>query len=438
MLAGVEAAGAGRNRLGETSEEARRPAPVAGLPQTGARLSQALFLYVLVITLIVTLAPFRFEAADTSRVMLSFVEWFELFANVLLFLPLGFLLPLTGRPALISPWQVLVAGLALSAAIELVQLFEPARYTSPVDVAANGLGAALGASCQRWISARLRVNARLVGRLSLEQPLMGLLYLLLPLLWVGSLAVGDQPLRLLGIGALGLLGARLLAALQRYHFGPAGVLGVRGVGLLAGGCMLLGAFPVAPAHPWVVAGLAVGVAGAAMHEASGRPGLRAERRFEPIALRRLAPCLVAYLAALAFVPLLYGSAEWHSGFGIPALRTPSRLEMVRLLESSAALTFLGYLLAEARGRRELPAAASLPALLTFCGGTAAVIEISSGFQSAYGASAAQTMLLTAAGLLGGWIYHAQRTHIQALLADPGAAPGGWLPGPRARDGAPPA
>src|SRR5690606_16100469 len=322
-------------------------------PRTGARLSQAIFLYVLVVTLIVTLAPFRFGGMDTSRIMLSFDEWFELIANVLLFLPLGFLLPLIGRRGLSTPLQAMVAGLALSTTIELLQLFEPARYTSPIDVLANGLGAATGAAFQRWVAARLRVNALLVGRLSLELPLAGLLYLLLPLLWVSSLAVDDQPLRLLGVGALGLLGARLLGTMQRYHFGPAGALGTRGVGLLAGGYVLLGAFPAAPAHLPFVAALAGVAACAAIRDAVHGPQPLVERRFEAVALQRAAPLLAGYLMLLVCVPLLYGTSEWNAGFGIPAVLLPSRIELMRLLETSVALTCAGYALAEAHGRLEL-------------------------------------------------------------------------------------
>lgn len=65
-------------------------------------------------------------------------------SNVLLFVPLGALMVwIMGRRCW---WVGVAAGLLLSCLIELAQfLFLPARYPALADVAANTLGAALGA-----------------------------------------------------------------------------------------------------------------------------------------------------------------------------------------------------------------------------------------------------------------------------------------------------
>lgn len=65
-------------------------------------------------------------------------------SNVLLFVPLGALMVwLMGRRYW---WVGPAAGVLLSSLIELAQfLFLPARYPAPADVAANTLGAAVGA-----------------------------------------------------------------------------------------------------------------------------------------------------------------------------------------------------------------------------------------------------------------------------------------------------
>ncbi len=67
--------------------------------------------------------------------------------NVLLFIPFGFglsgVLARRGRRSGVWP-RVLLAGLALSAALETTQMFIPERVPSPADVLANGIGALLG------------------------------------------------------------------------------------------------------------------------------------------------------------------------------------------------------------------------------------------------------------------------------------------------------
>jgi glycopeptide antibiotics resistance protein len=65
-------------------------------------------------------------------------------ANLALFLPLGFLLPLLA-PRLDRFWRTVGIGFALSAAIELSQVaFPGVRRADVNDVALNTLGAALG------------------------------------------------------------------------------------------------------------------------------------------------------------------------------------------------------------------------------------------------------------------------------------------------------
>lgn len=384
---------------------------------TRARLSRVLLLYYVGVVLVITLAPFRFEVP--RQVTVFYVGGgFDMVANVLLFVPLGFLYPLT-RPHRGLPLVARAAllGLLLSAAIEAAQLFERGRYASLVDLGTNAAGALAGALLQWAVARRIRLNARVVGRLALELPLMGLVYLLVPLLWLGSLAAREQALRLAPLLLLGLFGARVLAALQRNRFGPAGVLGVRGVAVAAGGWMALGVFPALAFHPAAAALLVATVAAVAAHEAR-RPGEEAaDRRFEARTLRRAAPAFAAYLLAMVLAPLAAGASGWTGWLGFAGRAASlSTSEQLHLLESVAALTVLGYLLAEARSRRELPYRALAPRLAAECGLAAAAIEGVRGFQPAWGASLAQLLLLVGAGLLGGWIFHLQREHVRAVVA----------------------
>jgi glycopeptide antibiotics resistance protein len=75
--------------------------------------------------------------------------WIEFAANILMFVPLGLLLTLLFA----HPWYGVVLALALSAAVELVQIVIPSRQASLRDVLANVIGAAIGAALA-WLIVR--------------------------------------------------------------------------------------------------------------------------------------------------------------------------------------------------------------------------------------------------------------------------------------------
>jgi len=92
------------------------------------------------------------------------------------------------------------------------------------------------------------------------------------------------------------------------------------------------------------------------------------------------------------------------------------------LEPVASLTVLGYLLAEARGRRELSFKAIAARVAAECACVALAIEGSRGFQRGVGASGVQLVLMVAVGLLGAGIYHSQREHVRWIVAHRSATP----------------
>jgi glycopeptide antibiotics resistance protein len=89
----------------------------------------------------------------------------------------GFLYRLTTKQA-----GAFLLGAGISFSIETIQLFIPARTPSIIDILANALGTWLGAILYALISARIVITQGMLGRLRLETPLMGLVYLLIPLL----------------------------------------------------------------------------------------------------------------------------------------------------------------------------------------------------------------------------------------------------------------
>ena len=104
------------------------------------------------------LVPFQGIPHEVERRPLETLA--ELFGNVLLFAPLGFLLPLP-VPAIRRWWQVLAVGAGVSLCIELYQLAWPGvRKASVNDVLMNALGTLLGFAALRLTGYRCGGSSR--------------------------------------------------------------------------------------------------------------------------------------------------------------------------------------------------------------------------------------------------------------------------------------
>ena len=374
------------------------------------------------VTLIITLLPFQFDWPSRWRIMFTGGA-VDIVANVLLFLPLGFLFQLARREGFRhSTLTVLWVGALLSMAIESAQLFEMERYTSVLDVATNAVGAWLGAIAFERVAPKAKVDGALIGRLSLELPLMGLVYLLVPLLWLNSLASGSEIERGILALLLGVFGASLLGGMQRYHFGPARALGVRATAVGAAIWFMAGTFPSLPMRPAIVIGGSVVVAALALIQGTREfIPTSANRRFEVPLLMSAAPAYAAYMVLLTLAPLLGGTASWQIGAGFPGVASEwTKVEILRFLEQVASFTLLGYMVAEFRGRIVPSYRRALPRLLSW-GSTAALLgEGVRGFHAGHGASVARGVVLLTAALYGGWLYYLQRAHVVRLIAEPSA------------------
>lgn len=163
---------------------------------TGWCLKIALFGVLLV--LFTTLYPFNFSLGEgrlVHQVVQSFssrTSKFDLLANVVLFLPLGFgaagLLSKTRLTSIAQLVATLLMSVGLSVGVELLQVFLPARAATYTDIITNGLGGLLGGFCFQWQGVQLlniasaitqRVK-RLLYKLSIQQLTAAfLVYLLL-------------------------------------------------------------------------------------------------------------------------------------------------------------------------------------------------------------------------------------------------------------------
>jgi glycopeptide antibiotics resistance protein len=114
-----------------------------GSPPGWVRVAALVFIAALVVVTLLPIAWFG-GLEDSPGGKLA-----DLFGNVLLFAPLGFLLPLL-VPAIRRWWQVLAVGAGISLLIELYQLTWPlVRNASVDDLLMNALGALLGFAALR-------------------------------------------------------------------------------------------------------------------------------------------------------------------------------------------------------------------------------------------------------------------------------------------------
>ena len=384
---------------------------------TGARLALALLAYVSLMTAVVTLLPFDFAVPTSPRVMV-FGGLVDVVANIGLFVPLGFLYAVARQDDGVSPTRILVVALAASAAIESAQLFEATRYASVSDVLENGAGAYLGAIGQRRLSRRIAMDARTVGRLSLELPLMGLVYLLIPLLWLDGLAGVDSATPLWPLLALGLFGASLLAAAQRHHFGPNHLLSRELMAGAACAWFLLGAFPgLAPRASILLFVMIASVGAFVWARSVDRSGAKSiNRRFESKALTEAAPFYAAYLVLLVAPVAGFSGSSWRGALGFGAMQSGwGAGTALHLIETTAAFTLLGYMLAEFRGRREVRFRQSVAHVAMWSAAPALVAQVLEGFRANGGASGAAWVMLVGSAVYGAWLYHLQRAHVRRLL-----------------------
>jgi VanZ like family len=382
---------------------------VLGSNQTGQRLAAAVLGYIVLLIFLLTWNPFYLAQPDFLNLSLHSGPR-DAIRNVVLFLPVGFLYRLTRGS---QPGAILL-GLAISAVAEMGQLFMPARTPSFADLATNTLGTWLGAILHDLIATRIAMSPRLLGSLALEVPLMGLLYLFVPLLWVNRL-ITDDISRWLLTGLIGMCGAVVLSDTFQQWWGPPGFRSLGRVAVAATIWFFVGMGPSLISQPGIgfisLGGIAILTAALA---AIPRPVT--DHRFERATLIRLLPIFIIYLFFLAIWPPSQPIRPWHGIIGLTDHLVPDGVTInFRLLEHLAAFTVLGYISAEWRGRAELSWRQDLPRLLLVAAVSAFILEVLVGFQSGPGASLLRGIIAICGAFFGGAIYHLQRDHVRFLL-----------------------
>jgi VanZ family protein len=377
-------------------------------------LEWSLLAYSSIVTFLITLAPFRFRWPASIQVIYV-GPVFDIVANILLFVPLGFLYTLTRRQrADADSARVFWLAFALSSVIETSQIFQPGRYPSPADVLANSVGAWIGARlCER---ASQLLQQQWIGRLGLDLPLMNIVYLLVPLIWLDGVAAGNDSLRSYLTWILGLTGVVVIGGVYRFGLKQPSVVTPAILALVVAGWFLAASLPTflnLGARPLLGCAL-VALASLAMVRLPVF-GHATERRFELLVLKRVWAVYAVYLLLLLVWPVPQQLTGWRGGLGFVELADdPPIIAVLQLLEHFSAFTLLGYMVAESHGRREIAQSWSIAWTCVWCGIAALGLEVLRGFHPKHMASGAQGALLLIGSVYGAWIYWRQLSRIRLL------------------------
>ena len=398
-------------------------AETTGLRQTSSRLAAALLGYFAMVTFVITMAPFEFVRRPLE------LSWYmmpsDMVANVALFVPIGFLTRSLGNPVSRNAsaflrcgrpaWHDVLLAALFSGLIETSQIFVLGRIVSPIDVGTNTCGALLGVILRERIERSAVWHPQVVGRIGLDIPLVGLLYLLVPQLWLSGVGLVDDARRSATIVLLAAAGSIVLVALHRHRWHAGVRLAAHSVPVLGLLWFTIGALPAVAGAPQILGPLALAVVLIAAWLL--RPAAAVERRFEADTLGRFIPVFMLYLVVAALWPPLRALAPWHGAIALPEhLTAAAKGDMFMLLEQIGGFTLLGYAAAESRGRRELTLREDLPAVTCWALAFAAGLEVMQGVLVGPGASLARALLATSAAVYGTAVYHLARTHVRVLRA----------------------
>ena len=371
-------------------------------------LSYALLFYIVIVVFLITLIPFEFRIPDKIQFYWA-TDAEDFFANIILFLPVGFIFKLSRRTNqdrfCIS---ALIFGTLLSVAIEFSQLFVPGRYTSTIDVITNGMGAWLGGLTFVFLKKTLKEER--TGRLlALELPLMNVVYLLIPLMWLTGLAAGEEVKRWWLILLLGVFGGGVLGSVYFYRLKNGSGVGPNQLSCFAMAWVFIGALPMITRYPLQVT-VSIAVIGA-VSQLSARflkAGENTERRFELPTLKRLFPLYMIYLLLVAAWPTTVPLNEWQVFIDFQELTSSEKTVFTfRFIELIAAFTLLGYMIAQMRGRKNESGAKMLAWVLLAALCASAITAVLKGPSPLIAATVFQTAGITAACLYGAVIYRLQ-------------------------------
>ena len=381
---------------------------------------RVLFFYMCAVTVFLTLMPFRFSVnfSDVKWGIWSDAE--DIAINIFLFIPLGFLFYLSRfKPIGKFAVNALIFGLVFSSFIEITQLFLPKRYTTFCDVLMNGIGAWIGGLSiyylQRFLTQIKTINLRL---LPIELPLVNIVYLLVPLVWINSISIGNFGERFWFSLIPVSIGAYVIGEIYRREFANAGLKQFAVLLMICLGWSFT-AESLMLTKRWNDVLIVVTLAAAITTSTAIRKPVFSGRnvRYELAVLKRVVPFFLFYLYCVGFYPFRFNFSEWHLQFGLSGIpEDPPVFTIFRLFAYMSGLTLLGYMLSQIIARRESEQVTQKTMLALAVIWVPGVVELCRGFHLIYQASILNFCFGVLASFSGVWIHRLYlgiiRTYLQ--------------------------
>ena len=303
----------------------------------------------------------------------------------------------------------------MSFAVESAQVFIPGRYPQVIDVITNGFGAWLGAIIFALLKNGL--NEERVGRLfAPELPLVGLIYLLIPLMWLNGLATGEEEGRLWLLLLLGIIGAGVICSVYINRFKHTGTFGYTKLTVFTMCWFFLCSLPVLINFPIKI--VFFGAAVVLVVQILARivsAGDRHDKRFEIPTIKKVLPLYMAYLLLVVAWPTTIPAGEWQYKIMFQELVFKERIVLTfRFIEFIAAFTLMGYMIAEMRGRKNEAVDRTLGWTFLIAVAAAIFTEVLKTYPALNDLDILSIIIIISACLYGAVIYRLQLAAIERL------------------------
>jgi VanZ family protein len=375
-------------------------------------LGAALLFYILVVTLLFTLAPYDYSFTHLNSLN-DFFGWQlkDSVMNIILFIPTGFLL----FPLLPERKKYIYAtlfGFLFSSFIEFNQIFIPSRSPGFNDIITNSAGALIGSLGHHYVKKYVWAKSETLLHLSI--PLMNIIFLMIPFLWLSSFAAGHDINRLWLLFLLGVVGAVLVSEIYINRILQKGFFNLFLFASLLSSWYLIGVFPVLIKYPKRIFLFLALINIFALLRMKYGSEVKNDKRFELKTLNKIIPLFILYILLLSQWPLSIHETpfqfNWLTDY---KLQRHYFLSVYRYIEYFTAFALIGYLLAQYinRSKNQLHKSRRVLKWLLIL---TVLLEIPRGFHPGYNATLENIIVSFAWGIFGAGIYLMQLEYFKFL------------------------
>ena len=376
-------------------------------------LGAALLFYILAVVLAFTLAPFDYSLSAINRINgFLDIQLKDAIKNIILFIPVGFLLSsiLTDKKKYLKSF---LFGVSFSSFIEFNQLFIFTRDPGLNDVLTNSIGSLIGCIGYDLIKKNLQKNSKILVHFSI--PVMNIVILLIPMLWLCSFAVGYESVRIWLLLLLGLMGAILVSEVFINRISEKMTANTIYFLIMFVGWYLIGVFPSLVNHPKRIFAFTILLTIFIYFRMTFGLKSESDQRFELQTLNKVIPIFSVYILILNQWPLKLPSMDFHF-FIIPNVNMEQHysIEIYRYMEYFTGFTLIGYFISEYVNRSNNQENRASRVIIWIVA-VATALEVLRGFHPSHTATLLHFVLAVFWGLFGALIYIMQLYYFKMVI-----------------------